>query len=73
MLTIVYASYGTAMGHPQEALEQATRATAMPHRRPSLTTKARRATGAALELVGRRLGGGGARKVAGTAPAAAAR
>jgi hypothetical protein len=55
MLTIDYASYGTAFGHGQEALAKAAQAGAEQRLRPALATRTRCATGAALRLIGQRL------------------
>ena len=73
MLPIVYASYGTAMGHRQEVLAQAAQSTADRQWRPSPVTEARRVAGAVLVRVGRRLSGNRAGAVAGRAPAPAGR
>jgi hypothetical protein len=53
MLTIVYASYGTAMGHRQETLATAGRRTER-GRRPGVAMCLRRATAAMVALFGRR-------------------
>jgi hypothetical protein len=72
METIVYASYGTAMGHDPETLARVARAPGERVPRPPLSTIARHAIGGALVRLGRRLEGSGTGALAGGAPAPAA-